>query len=220
MDIENYDEKLEKIMTMTTKMGGYVEDMSSSYQYGYRTENPLKMGHVTIRVPQVKFHGVIKTLDELGRITDQNMSSEDITHMYRDIANEVANLEVREAKLREIMDKAEEIKDVLQVENELSRVRGQINDMKGTLIQWDQLVSLSRITINLYEVESLEVYIEPIDNSLITRIRESFINSINDLVYSLENLTILAVALFPFIVSYSIIGFIGYKFNKTYSKSN
>jgi len=211
MDIEKYDETLDSIIEMTLKMGGYIEDMSSSFQYGYRTENPLKMGHVTIRVPQIQFHGVIKGLDDYGQITDQRLNSEDITHQYRDIASEVANLEVREAKLREIMDKAILIKDVLEVERELSRVRAQINNMKGTLIQWDQLVSLSRITINLYEVESLEVHIEPIDDSFVTRIREAFINSINDLVYSLENLSILLVALFPFIVGYSIVGFVGWK---------
>lgn len=211
MDIEDYDATLESIMDMTVKMGGYVEDMSTRFQYGYRTENPLKMGHVTIRIPQMEFQGVMRTLDEFGQITDQNMTAEDITHQYRDMANEVANLEVREAKLREIMEKAEEIKDVLQVESELSRVRGQINQLKGTLIQWDQLVSLSRITINLYEVESLEVHIEPIDNSLTTRIREAFIHSINNLRYSLENLAILLVALFPFLIGYSIVGYIGWR---------
>lgn len=211
IDIEDYDATLENIIDMTQKMGGYVEDMSTQFQYGYRTENPLKMGHVTIRVPQVQFQGVMRSLDEYGQITDQNMSAEDITYQYRDISNEVANLEVREAKLREIMEKAEEIKDVLQVEQELSRVRGQINSLKGTLIQWDQLVSLSRITINLYEVESLEVKIEPIDNSLLTRIKEAFIRSINNLKYSLENLTLILIALLPFVIVYSIVGFIGWR---------
>lgn len=211
MDIENYDDTLESIIDRTIKMGGYIEDMSTSFQYGYKTENPLKIGHVTIRVPQVQFHGVIKSMDEFGQVTDQSLSSDDVTYQYRDIASEVANLEVREKKLREIMEKAVEVKDVLEVERELSQVRGQINNLKGTLIQWDQLVSLSRITINLREVESLEVHIEPIDNRLVTRIRDAFVHSINNLVYSLENLAIILVAMFPFILGYSTIGFVVWK---------
>jgi Tfp pilus assembly protein PilP len=213
LDIVNYDEQYEKIVSKVNEMGGYVSDANTSYKYydEANPENSLKYGYMTIRVPQEHFTGAVDFLKTIGVEKNQNIWSQDITAQYRDIADEVANLEIREAKLREIMDRAEDVEDVITVERELSRVRGEINNYMGTLKNWDRLVSLSTIRIELNEVETLEPRIKPIDKTLMQKARDGFVNSINQLKYLGESLFVGLVAFSPKLVIWVILFFIGYK---------
>jgi len=213
LDIVDYDYVYENIVSTVNRMGGYVGNANTSYKY-YDESDPdssLKYGRLTIRVPQEKFMETLDLLEEMGVRKNLNIWSQDITSQYRDIADEVANLEIRETKLREIMETAELIEDVITVERELSRVRGEINNYMGTLKEWDRLVSLSTITIELNEVETLEPRIKPIDKTLIQKAKDGFVNSINQLRYLGEILFIGSVAFFPKLIVWIIIFFIGYK---------
>lgn len=213
LDIVNYDETYEKLAAMVNDMGGYISDANTSYKFYDESnpENSLKYGRITIRVPQERFMGTVDHLETIGIQKNLNIWSQDITSQYRDTANEVANLEIREAKLREIMEKAEEITDVITVERELSRVRGEINSYMGTLKDWERLVSLSTIHIELNEVETLEPKIKPIDKTLLQKARDGFVNSINQLKFLGESIFIGTIAFFPKLIVWVILFFIGYK---------
>lgn len=216
LDIVEYDEVYERIVIMVNDLGGFVSDANTSYKYYDETDpdSSLKYGRLTIRIPQDRFMGTVDFLETLGVQRNLNIWSQDITSQYRDIANEVANLEIREAKLREIMEKAEEIDDIISVERELSRVRGEINQYMGTLKNWEQLVSLSTIHIDLNEVETLEPKFKPIDKTLLQKARDGFIESINQLKYGAERLFIGSVSLFPLLLVGVIVFFAGYRIVK------
>ncbi len=216
LDIVNYDETYESIVQMVGDMGGYVEDASTSFKYydELEPENSLKYGRLTVRIPRTRFTGTVDYLGTVGIQKNLNIWSQDITAQYRDISNEVANLEVRESKLREIMDKAEEVEDIITVERELSRVRGEINSYMGTLKNWESLVSMSTVHIDLNEVESLEPKIKPIDKTLLQKAKDGFVTSINQLKYMGERVFVGLVAFFPKLIIWCCIFFIGYKIVK------
>ncbi len=216
LDIVDYDGTYEQIASMVKDMGGYISDANTSYKY-YDESDPdksLKYGRITVRVPQERFMGTVDFLETAGVQKNLNIWSQDITAQYRDIANEVTNLEIRESKLREIMERAEEIEDVITVERELSRVRGEINGYMGTLKDWERLVSLSTIHIELNEVETLEPKIKPIDKTLFQKARDGFVNSINQLKFLGESLFIGLIAFSPKLLVWAILFFIGYKIVK------
>ncbi len=213
LDIVNYDETYNQIVSRIEAMGGYIENASTSYQYYDEAdpENSLKYGRLTVRLPREQFTGTVDYLATVGIQKNLNIWSQDITAQYRDISNEVANLEIREKKLREIMDKAEEIEDIISVERELSRVRGEINNYMGTLKNWESLVNMSTVHIDLNEVESLEPKIKPIDKTLLQKAKDGFIQSINQLKFIGETFFIVSIAFFPKLIVWGIVFFIGYK---------
>lgn len=197
----NYDKTVDALTAYANGMGGYVENLYTGNQYNPMAEETvLKNGSITIRIPVARFDDFFKTLATYGKVSEKRLSAEDISSQYRDTYNQAVNLEVREAKLREIMETAETVQDVMAVEAELSRVRGEINQLKGTLQQWDALVSLSRITINITEVRSLETQVSGLDTSLMTRIREAFIASVNSVIAGIENLAVWAVSAVPWLL--------------------
>ena len=202
----DYDKTVDALTAYANQNGGYVENLYTGNQYEPMAgEDALKTGNITLRVPVGKFDAFIKSLSSYGRVSERNLAAEDISNQYRDTYNQAVNLEVREAKLREIMGSAKTVQDVMAVEAELSRVRGEINQLKGTLQQWDALVDLSRITVNITEVKSLETQVSGLDKSLMTRVREAFIASVNQVISGFENLTVGVVSAAPWLVIGAVI---------------
>ncbi len=202
----SFDKTVEALTAYTNQHGGYVENLYTGNQYEpIAAETPLKSGNITLRVPAGSFDDFFKNLGIYGKVSEKTLAAEDISNQYRDTYNQAVNLEVREAKLREIMGTAKTVEDVMAVEAELSRVRGEINQLKGTLQQWDALVDLSRITVNITEVRSLETQVSGLDTSLGARIREAFIASVNSVIGGFENLTVGAVSAMPWLLTGGVI---------------
>lgn len=202
----SYDKTVDALTAYANQMGGYVENLYTGDQpIPLAQEKAMKTGSITLRIPAGQFDDFFKNLETYGKISMKSLAAEDISNQYRDTYNQTVNLEVREAKLREIMGTAKTVSDVMAVEAELSRVRGEINQLKGTLQQWDALVDLSRVTINITEVRSLETQVSGLDTSLMTRIREAFIASVNGVIAGAENLAIWLVSALPWLVIGSIV---------------
>lgn len=202
----SYDKTVEALTAYANSMGGYVENLYTGNQYNpLSEETALKNGSITLRIPAGQFDNFFKTLAGYGKVSENTLTAEDISLQYRDTYNQAVNLEVREAKLREIMGTAKTVQDVMAVEAELSRVRGEINQLKGSLQQWDALVSLSRVTVNITEVRSLETQVTGLDTSLGTRIREAFIASVNRVIAGSENLVVWIIAAVPWLLIGAVI---------------
>ncbi|QZY56577.1 DUF4349 domain-containing protein [Crassaminicella profunda] len=208
LDIEDYDKKFNKIVNMAEVIGGYIENSNTEYSH-YVPEEPeasLRRGNITIRVPEGNFINIVEEVKGLGKVTNFSINGEDITQMYRDTVNEVENLKIQEKRLREIMNKAESVKDVLEVERELTRVRGDLNRLTGNIKRWDQLVSLSKIEVSLNEVIPKDKKIQSVDDDLLDKAKKGFISTINGIKNFFEKSFIMLVSVLPIILLIGIIG--------------
>jgi len=210
VEVQNFDGFMETINEIVTDSKGYISS-SSSYIYRRDSNDPeknLKGGNISIRVPSEVFDGIIYSVGEIGNVTNTNLYTEDISKRYRNTADEVKNLEIREARIREIMGKAEKIEDILKIEEELSRVRTEINRLKGNLSNWEDLVSLSTINIDVREVEDIKNKIVPVNTNVFQKAKEGFIETINIMIKNIEMFFVYVVTNLPVIVPVLIIGII------------
>ena len=199
IDVVSYDEKFNQIMNTAVSYGGYIENSNTQYKY-YNANNPeesLKVGNMLIRVPENQMESIVEQIKTLGSVTNFGINGNDITLQYRDTANEVENLKIQEVRLREIMGKANAVKDILEVERELSRVRGEINRMTGDIKRWDDLVSLSTIQVSLNEISPKDQRIQPPSEHVWDKARKGFIKTINQIVGTGERLLISFVSVLP-----------------------
>lgn len=221
LDIDDYDGSSAEIYRIVDEMGGYVSDTSSYYYIYDRYDDTKnrKSGYLTLRIPHQFFDQFVNQLNDFGNVTNFSSNANDITKAYRDTTAEVKNLEVREAKLREIMEKAEIIEDIIEVERELSRVRSEINRYQSVLTDWEDLVTLSTVTVNMKEVEELKEYVQPVDKDMFTKAREGFIYTINRLVDAVEMFVIWLIASSPILVPVVLVGgFVSRKIYKRWKK--
>ena len=87
----------------------------------------------------------------------------------------------------------------MQIERELTRIRGQIDQLEGNVKNWDRLSQYATINISLNEVEEIEITIKPIDTNILQKATEALMKTINSIRLFLENLFISIIAYSPFI---------------------
>lgn len=102
---------------------------------------------ITVRVPVGRFQGTLDAIMKVGDVLHRNVSVEDVTAEYTDLAIRLRNAEVVRKRLEELMAKANAVKDALEVERELARVTEEIERMKGRLKLLKELVAFSTITV-------------------------------------------------------------------------
>ncbi len=147
LEVDNVPSAFNKIMNITQEHGGFITS-SSVYGYGER-----KTGEVTVRVPQKDFYTAIEQIGALGMIKSRDISGQDVTEEYIDTNARLDNLKKQETRLQEILKMANTVKDVLDVERELERVRGEIERLTGRMNYLNQSIEMSTISVNAAEPE-------------------------------------------------------------------
>ncbi|MFA6736644.1 MAG: DUF4349 domain-containing protein, partial [Saccharofermentanales bacterium] len=99
-------------------------------------------------------------------------------------------------------DKAEELKDIIDLEDRLSQLRYEIETLTGSLNKWDALVEMSTVNVEITEVASLT---EPDPETFGQQISKMFTDSVNALTETLKQLVIALVAILPFLVVFGTI---------------
>lgn len=217
IEVENFDEVHQNVLSLVEASKGFVQH-SEIYYYFQNREKPeesLKNANIVLRVPSNDFSKVFESLKGLGVVMEENTSGEDITESYMDIDNQVENLKIQEERLRDILLKADQVEDLLQIENELNRIRTQINSLTGTLKGYDSLVSMATINLNIRQVKDENLSLMSINDNIWSKAKNNFIHSINRTVNLLEEGFIGLFGMLPLLMMLAIIGgpigYFGYK---------
>ncbi len=189
VEVEDFDGVFSTLLNIAGRFGGYVQN-SGSYTRVSGTgeyERELKEGHVVLRIPSSKLNTVIDEITGLGEVSYQSLSGNDITTGYMDIQARLNNKEVQEKRLLEVLDRASKIEDILRIEEELNRVRTDIEMYASRLKNWDNLVQYATITVTVKEVEPKDKAVKPpIMGNLWDRIKRAVIVTTNRIIDLVE----------------------------------
>lgn len=180
---------VDEISNMAVASGGYVS--SSSIRDSYYDSHEGKEGYITVRVPESEYSSFLENVGELGEVTRESVSAQDVTEEYIDVSARLDNLERQEARLQEILNMTETVEDVLAVEKELERVRGEIESLTGRLNYLDDRIDFSTINIRVTEPR-------PITRSW--GIRDAISESVNGFISMVNALIILVGYLLPLVI--------------------
>ncbi len=135
----------EKVKNLAGKYGGYVAGSSRS------TQGMQERAEIILRIPKDEFRSAIKEIESYGKLLDERTSSEDITERYVDLKARLGNLQKQEKRLNEILSMAKNVEEILQVERELTRIRGEIESLQGQINYLERNVEMSSVVVNLIE---------------------------------------------------------------------
>lgn len=144
--VKSYKDAAEKLEEISRKAGGYVES-----SLGEATAGELRSGTMSLRIPQDAFDAVMKEVEAVGKVVYKDVSARDITEEYVDLEKRLGNARRQEAKLLELLNRANSVEDALAVERELGRVREQVELLTGKLNFLEHTVSFSSIRVRLEE---------------------------------------------------------------------
>lgn len=151
------DESLQSISRMAEQMGGYVVS-ANLYKTQTSEGKEVPQASITIRVPSEKLEEALAQIEaESDRLPlSKNINSQDVTSDYTDLQSRLVNLEAAEAQLMEIMESANRTEDVLNVFNQLTSVREQIEVLKGQMQYLENSAKLSAISVELIPDEVIQ----------------------------------------------------------------
>ena len=101
-----------------------------------------------IRIPSINFYDAIAEIETYGKVVAKDITGQDITDEYRDLNVRLDNAEKTRQRYLALLDRANNVSDMLKIEAELERINVQIETMKGKLERLHHLVEYSTITVN------------------------------------------------------------------------
>lgn len=115
-------------------------------------------GTLTLRVRAERLSVVLNELRKLGDVASETTSGDDVTDRAVDLESRIRNEERVEAELLELLAKRDEapLKEILELRDSLSRVRGSIEIMRAQRDRLSNLVSLATILVHIRHGEADE----------------------------------------------------------------
>lgn len=178
----------EVISDAAKNLGGFISNENQSNQT-YRNTSTM-----TIRLPSDKFDQFIAICDGLGQdgYDRRNISANDVTEEFLDISARVKTKKELESRYHDLLKKAKNVEEVIQVEREIGKLRGEIESAEGRLNYLSDRVSMSTVDLEFYkEIER----IKPVDNRP-NRFVRAFLSGWKGLVSFLVGL----VNIWPFLI--------------------
>lgn len=165
IEVDKVADAIDKIQAASKKSGGVITGMqvatdsgSPIYRYsdtGSPSDGTALLGYVVVRVPADKFEAFVTEVSALGTVRYEAETSDDVTQQHVDLSARLENLRAEEKRLREFFTAAKDVKDMLAIEQELSRVRGEIESLDAQVKYLERQAAMATVTIDLNEPQPI-----------------------------------------------------------------
>ncbi|MBN2187719.1 MAG: DUF4349 domain-containing protein [Dehalococcoidia bacterium] len=150
LEVEDVVEAMDEVAGVAGELDGYVVS-SNKYEH----ERGIS-GSVAIRVPAESFEEAFERLRLLAiNVPQENTQATDVTEEYVDLEARLRNLEATEAQYLALLEKATKVEEMLQVQQALSNVRGQIEQIEGRMKYLERTSDMSLIEVTLSQTKGL-----------------------------------------------------------------
>jgi len=148
LTVKDTDVAIDRATQIIGDAGGYIVSSRVWYQDYYG--NNLKYAAITIGVPVDEFEKVLSRLRGLAiKVVDETAAGDDVTDQYVDLQSQLTNLEATRARIQDFLKDAKTIDEALRINQELSNIEGQIEQIKGQMNYLNDRSAYSTITLNL-----------------------------------------------------------------------
>ena len=202
---EQFDEDVLKVKTAAAGFKGYV---SNEVIRGTKPEKQSDGGRytdITVRIPTENYNAFISMLSGMGKNTYMSQNVNDVTDQYYDVETRLEVLELSKGRLEELLKKAEEMEDIISLNQELSDITYQIENLKGSKRYLDNRIAYSTVTVSIAEVFKATIGM-PEEESLGSRISDEFNENLVGVKTFFEDLAVTFIGASPVIIIILVIG--------------
>lgn len=147
IEVASVEEALDELDTVAARRDALVADTRIE-QYGASNCRAT----LTVRVPASSFDGMLRDVRGLGDVESESTRTEDVTKAYADLGTRLSVKRQTEQRLRDLLSsRTGVLAEILQVERELARLVGEIEQLAGERRYYDHRIAVSTIDIELWE---------------------------------------------------------------------
>jgi hypothetical protein len=161
-----------------------------------------------MRVPADRFDAVRTTLKGLGEVLTEELSGQEVSRQLIDNEARLRSLRLQEEAYRKLFERAERIADIVAVQQQLTDVRTQIEQLSGAQAALRDQVSLSTITLGLQEIVPDAPVATVTERSFGDRVGDTWRDALSSLGAILASVVIAAVAVAPFLPLLAVAGLV------------
>ena len=156
LETTHFDDVTKKLSEMTSQYGGYMEYSNVQNYSTYR------YGEYTVRIPSENYGTFVSETKGMERVTSFSENVQNISQSYYDTELRLESAKTKLASLNDLMAKAEDMEDIITIQNAINDVQYEIDSLSGTLRNYDQLVGFSTIHLYINEVPELSDVQQPV----------------------------------------------------------
>ncbi len=204
LETAKFNDVINSLEDMVKSYGGYIASSSIDAEGIDNNYQCLRFASYKINVPSDKLDDFLDESSKLATVRNKSTSAEDITAQYYDNESRLKSLQIQEERYLEILKTATEVKDIIEIENALTDVRYEIENLTTCLNKISNLVDMATVNINIQEV-SQETVAQSVPKTLGEKISSSFVNSLKKIKEFSINTGILIIAAIPYLIIISIL---------------
>jgi hypothetical protein len=160
----------------------------------------------TLLIPASRFDSAMAELKKLGRVENEAQGGEEVTQQYVDLEARLANAQHTEQRLTEILrQRTGKLQDVLKVELEIDRVRGEIEQMQAEKKELSKRVAFA--TVNMTVKEEYQAKLQATPPSTGSRFRNAAVDGYNSVVEGLISVGLFLLSSGPSLLLWTAILF-------------
>lgn len=155
MDVQTveYDQFVQDLKSYVSGFGGYIES-SSEYGNSYYSSS-LRSADFTIRIPADNYDDFAEAIGDMATVTYSYEYLNDVTLTYVDIEARLTALTTERDSFLQLMEKAETVEEILQIQSYLTDVNYEIESYTARLKTYDDQISYSTFYIYVSEVRRI-----------------------------------------------------------------
>ena len=197
VETEDLDAVLAKLEGRIAELNGYVQ--SSNVQNGSAYSGKrYRYAYMTLRIPAKALDTFVDQVGQVSNIVSSRKTVEDVTLSYVETEGRMKALQVEEARLLELLAEAKSLEDILKIEDRLTKVRTELEQVTSALRVYDNQVDYATIHLNITEVTEYTETTEP--ETVWERIAKGFGESWENIGNFFQELFVVLVVGSPYLI--------------------
>jgi Domain of unknown function (DUF4349)/Putative zinc-finger len=161
----------------------------------------------TLRVPADQLDATLTEVKTLGRVESESQSGQDVTSQYVDLQARLSNARNTEQRLTDLLrNRTGKLSDVLEVEQELDRVRGEIEQMEAERKNMSNQVSYA--TLNATIAEDYKAQLQVVPPSTSTRLSNAAVEGYRSMADGVVSLALFLLSTGPSLLLWGVVLFL------------
>ena len=202
-ETEDLSTLMDEVSQRITQLGGYVEakELYNGSNYAGYIRRNLSM---TVRIPAEKADEFVSNVSEKSNIISSNESMDDVPLQYVDTESHVKALETEQDRLLALLEKADNLKDILTLEEHLTSVRYQLERYASQLRSLENQVTYATIYLSVTEVKEYTPVVKE-EPTAWERIAKGFVKSIKDIGEDMTDFFVWVLVNSPYLVLWGVV---------------